>query len=111
MSEPSQAAALQTIRALRSIILNGNQAEWITERTAQSWLNELGVVEHRLDQAEAVEAERDAAATTINAVHAIVEKWGGEPTSPDRFLANAILALVRPAAPPQHDDNTTTKGQ
>lgn len=44
-----------------------------------------------------IEEERDAATATIAAVRAIAESWGGEPTSPDRFLANALLAIVGPA--------------
>lgn len=45
-------------------------------------------------RADLAEARRDEARETIAAVRTLAEKWGGEPTSVERFLANAILAIV-----------------
>lgn len=57
----SAEAALQTVRTLHCIILNGDEDRWITRDTAQAWLNELRVVQGHLERYAAVEAERDQA--------------------------------------------------
>lgn len=51
------------------------------------------------------EIERDQARETVNAVRELAEAWGGEPTTIERFLANAILAIVRPAKEEGDDGN------
>jgi hypothetical protein len=54
-------------------------------------------------RADIAEAQRDDALATITAVRALATEWSGEPTTIDRFLANAILTIVRPGTE-THDD-------
>jgi regulator of replication initiation timing len=69
------------------------ESEYLIEESGARW---------RLYQQSEVEVGR--LAKQIAAVRTLAEKWGGDPASAERFLANAILAIVSEPA------DVTSKG-
>jgi hypothetical protein len=90
---------------LSQAIANGPDDMAWPSKTVSELLDDLKTADAEFGKANArwhgerrcaakAEIERDQARETVNAVRALVVKWGGPTTVTERFLADAIIALT-----------------